>query len=73
MPLYQSEISPPKIRGLLVGMHGVLLCVGYAAASWVGVGCYFIEAAGVQWRIPLAIQCIFPLILACGVMFLPGK
>ena len=35
VPLYQSEISPPKIRGLLVGMHGVLLCVGYTLASWV--------------------------------------
>jgi MFS family permease len=22
VPLYQSEVSPPKIRGLLVGLHG---------------------------------------------------
>ena len=71
VPLYQSEISPPKIRGLLVGMHGVLLCVGYALASWVGVAFYFVHAAGAQWRIPLAIQCIFPLILAAGILALP--
>lgn len=71
VPLYQSEVSPPKIRGLLVGMHGVLLCVGYSIASWVGLGFYFVHAAGAQWRIPQAIQCLFPLALACGVLFLP--
>ena len=71
VPLYQSEISPPKIRGLLVGSHGVLLCVGYSIASWVGLGFYFVNASGAQWRIPLAIQCIFPLGLAAGVLFLP--
>lgn len=33
VPLYQSEISPPKIRGFLVGIHGVMLCLDYALAS----------------------------------------
>ncbi|KAH8655331.1 general substrate transporter [Xylariales sp. PMI_506] len=71
VPLYQSEISPPRVRGMLVGMHGVLLCVGYALASWVGFGFYFVNASGAQWRIPLAIQCLAPLILTAGVLFLP--
>lgn len=35
VPLYQSQIFPPKIRRFLVGVHGVMLCVGYALASWV--------------------------------------
>ncbi|KAF2651337.1 general substrate transporter [Lophiostoma macrostomum CBS 122681] len=71
VPLYQSEISPPAIRGLLVGMHGVLICVGYALASWIGLAFYFVNASGAQWRIPLAIQCLAPLALAAGVLFLP--
>jgi MFS family permease len=71
VPLYQSEISPPAIRGLLVGMHGVLICVGYAVASWIGLAFYFVNASGAQWRIPLAIQCLAPLALAAGVLFLP--
>lgn len=71
VPLYQSEIAPPRIRGLLVGMHGVLICVGYALASWIGLGFYFVHASGAQWRLPLAIQCLPPLFLALGVLFLP--
>jgi MFS family permease len=71
VPLYQSEIAPPRIRGWLVGMHGVLICVGYAAASWIGLGFYFVDASGAQWRLPLAIQCFPPLFLALGVLFLP--
>lgn len=71
VPLYQSEMAPPRIRGLLVGMHGVLICVGYAAASWIGLGFYFVNASGAQWRLPLAIQCLPPLLLSFGVLFVP--
>ncbi|KAK4889794.1 hypothetical protein LTR27_011411 [Elasticomyces elasticus] len=71
VPVYMSEISPPEVRGLLVGMHGVLICSGYALASWVGLGFYFVQAGGAQWRIPLAIQCLPPLLLTAGIMFLP--
>jgi MFS family permease len=30
-PLYQSEISPAKSRGLMVGSHGFVLCIGYVS------------------------------------------
>lgn len=53
-------------------MLRALLLLILDVMAQVGVGCYFIEATGAQWRIPLAIQCIFPLALACGIMFLPG-
>lgn len=71
VPLYQSELAPPKIRGLLVGTHGVMLCVGYSLASWLGVAFYFVQLQGAQWRIPLAIQAIFPLLLCSGVLKVP--
>lgn len=28
VPLYESEIAPAHHRGLLVGLHGVFLCIG---------------------------------------------
>ncbi|KAL7892222.1 MFS transporter [Trichoderma sp. TUCIM 5745] len=37
----------------------------------IGLAFYFVNASGAQWRLPLAIQCLPPLILAIGVPFLP--
>ncbi|KAI1628310.1 general substrate transporter [Exophiala viscosa] len=71
VPLYQSEISPPRIRGLLVGMHGTGIATGYCAASWIGFGFYFVNAKSTQWRMPLAIGALWPLLLGVGVMLIP--
>lgn len=71
VPLYQSEIAPPRIRGFLVGMHGVGICFGYLSSSWVGFAFYFVNAAAAQWRIPLAIQAFPPILLGIGVLFIP--
>ncbi|KAF5244824.1 hypothetical protein FANTH_7591 [Fusarium anthophilum] len=70
VPLYQSEMSPSHIRGLLVGIHGGMIGTGYALASYVVLGFYFVKASGAQWRIPLAIQRLPPLLLAVGILFL---
>ncbi|OKL56107.1 hypothetical protein UA08_08684 [Talaromyces atroroseus] len=71
VPLWQSEIAPPHARGLLVGLHGIFILVGYNIATWLGVGFFYVNAGGAQWRPPLAIQCLPPLILALGVPFIP--
>ncbi|KAK5045419.1 hypothetical protein LTR84_009283 [Exophiala bonariae] len=69
-PLYQSEVSPPGSRGLLVGLHGVLIGTGYAIAGWVGYACYPLEG-DIQWRLPLALQVVSPGILVLGTYFMP--
>ncbi|RFU26551.1 hypothetical protein B7463_g9784, partial [Scytalidium lignicola] len=71
VPLYQSEVSPPHSRGMMVGFHGICVTVGYAAASWAGFGFYFVNASGAQWRLPLAIQAIPALFCTVGILFLP--
>ncbi|KAJ9625455.1 hypothetical protein H2204_010317 [Knufia peltigerae] len=71
IPLWQTEVAPPRTRGFLVGLHGVFILFGYSLASWVGVGFFYVNAKGAQWRIPLAFQIIFPLLLASGILFLP--
>jgi MFS family permease len=71
VPLWQSEISSPATRGFLVGLHGVFLLCGYSFANWVGVGFYYVNASGKQWRMPLAIQCFTTLILLAVVMRMP--
>ncbi|KAM0713409.1 hypothetical protein Q7P37_010371 [Cladosporium fusiforme] len=71
VPIYQSEISPPKVRGRMVGSHGFLIVSGYAMAGWVGIGCFFVENDAVQWRLCLAIQILAPLLLLLGSPWMP--
>lgn len=33
VPLYQSEVSPVKIRGRMVGSHACLLVCGYVSST----------------------------------------
>lgn len=40
VPIYQSELSPAKQRGRMVGGHGILIVCGYAMAAWTGLGMY---------------------------------
>lgn len=72
VPLYLTEVAPPKIRGLVVGTTGIMIGFGYASASWIGFGFYFLDnSSGAQWRVPIAIQCVPALGLALSVLFLP--
>ncbi|KAJ6459470.1 general substrate transporter [Mycena vitilis] len=70
VPLYQSEISPPEIRGFLTGLTQFMISIGFLVANWVGYGCQFIRNDA-QWRVPLAVQ-IFPAtMLFLGMFILP--
>ncbi|OAA60346.1 General substrate transporter [Niveomyces insectorum RCEF 264] len=72
VPLYQSEVSPPHNRGLMVGFHGIMVTVGYFGSTWIGFGFYFVTGLnGAEWRIPLAIQAIPPLLCGAGIVYLP--
>ncbi|KAM5344574.1 hypothetical protein ACJ41O_013109 [Fusarium nematophilum] len=71
MPIYQSEISPAKVRGRMVGSHGFLMVMGYTMAGWAGYGCFFITKAALQWRLCLAFQIIAPLLLLSGSPWMP--
>ncbi|TVY46140.1 High-affinity glucose transporter [Lachnellula subtilissima] len=68
--LYMSEIAPKKVRGALVAGYqfcitiGILLanCVVYATQSRDDTGSY---------RIPIAVQFLWAIILGAGLFFLP--
>ncbi|GAB5590991.1 hypothetical protein Unana1_05891 [Umbelopsis nana] len=70
VPLYQSEISPPEIRGSLVALQQFAITVGILISFWIDYGTSTIDS-DVQWRLPLAIQLIIGLILGVGILFFP--
>ncbi|KAL4874356.1 putative hexose carrier protein [Aspergillus karnatakaensis] len=70
VPIYIAEVSPPKKRGMIVGLQGFMMAIGFFAANWIGYGGAF-ATGDAQWRIPLAMQIPIPLALAVGCIFVP--
>ncbi|VUC25263.1 unnamed protein product [Clonostachys rosea] len=75
-PLYNSELAPPEIRGMIVSMQQLATTIGIMVAYWIGYGTNYIGGTGegqseFAWRLPLIIQGIPAIILAIGVWFLP--
>ncbi|KAF2502955.1 general substrate transporter [Lophium mytilinum] len=70
-PLYVSEVSPPKSRGILLGMFTIGIGIGYSVCAWIGFATYYAKDKTVQWRTPLALACLTPAIICAGVFFIP--
>lgn len=70
VPLWVAELAPPRIRGVLVDVHTVLMMAGYAIACYVGLGFYFVQSPE-AWRGPIAIQMALPMVTLCGIYWLP--
>ncbi|KAI9743673.1 MAG: hypothetical protein M1818_002989 [Claussenomyces sp. TS43310] len=72
VPLWITELVPPKGRSILAGISGLFGVVGYITAAYVGVGFYYYKSTGSsQWRAPLALGCFPPLVLLLLMPWLP--
>ncbi|KAE9566810.1 High-affinity glucose transporter [Colletotrichum fructicola] len=69
IPMYASELSEARYRGVLSGLLQWMLSWGFFVAQWLGYGCSFNHTA-FSWRFPLAFQCVPGIILISGVYFL---
>ncbi|KAK4228127.1 general substrate transporter [Podospora fimiseda] len=69
-PVYQSEVSRHEQRGWQVCCQLTTMLVGLALAYWVNYGFYF-RPGEAQWRVPLALQCLFAGYILVMVPFLP--
>ena len=51
IPVWQSEMAPPKIRGFLVLFEGALITLGIMISYWINYGFFFVTNHGsFQWR-----------------------
>lgn len=68
--LYMSEVAPRKIRGAIVSAYQFAITVGLMLASCV---CYATQdqQGSEAYRIPIAIQFVWALVLAGGLLLLP--
>lgn len=68
VPLYVAELSPPAIRGRIVAIEQMILCLGELVAFWINYGFNFLEIDD-WWRIPLAIQILPAVVLGVGCWY----
>jgi sugar porter (SP) family MFS transporter len=68
--LYMSEIAPRKVRGAMVSGYQFCVCVGLLLASSVDYATQERNDSG-SYRIPIALQIAWALILGGGLFFLP--
>ncbi|KAL4752993.1 hypothetical protein BDW72DRAFT_201952 [Aspergillus terricola var. indicus] len=70
LPVFQAEIVPAEVRGLVVGTYQLSLTLGGVVINAV---CY--GTSGLTdnraWRIPLGLFYIVPAIIAASIFFLP--
>ena len=68
--LYMSEVAPRKVRGAIVSCYQFAITIGIMLASCVGYATHGRLDTG-AFRIPIAIQFLWALILATGLFLLP--
>jgi SP family sugar:H+ symporter-like MFS transporter len=63
--MYQSETSPKWVRGTIVGAYQLAITIGLFLAAIVNNGTQHRNDSG-SYRIPIAIQFLWSLILVTG-------
>ncbi|KAH7319378.1 general substrate transporter [Rhexocercosporidium sp. MPI-PUGE-AT-0058] len=70
IPLYQSETAPKWIRGAIVGAYQLAITIGLLIAAVVDNATKDRNDSG-SYRIPIAVQFAWAIILGTGLLFLP--
>ncbi|KAH7028800.1 general substrate transporter [Microdochium trichocladiopsis] len=72
VPIYCAELSPPPIRGRLVGIYELGWQIGGLVGFWINYGLTQTMAPShTQWIIPFAVQLIPSGLLFIGAFWLP--
>eukprot|EP00931_Biecheleriopsis_adriatica_P030840 TRINITY_DN1812_c0_g1_i10.p1 TRINITY_DN1812_c0_g1~~TRINITY_DN1812_c0_g1_i10.p1 ORF type:complete len:536 (-),score=91.00 TRINITY_DN1812_c0_g1_i10:132-1529(-) len=64
---YIAEISPPQMRGALVGIYQNNVCVGIVLAQLIN---YFVQNSVTGWRYSLGVQLAMGAVVLVGLFFL---
>ena len=74
VPIYLSEISAPESRGLIGGISGCGISFGTMMSNWVGFAGSYAPYGQMQWRLPLAIQIPWGVVMFAGLAtFMPNS
>ncbi|KAI0893823.1 general substrate transporter [Annulohypoxylon nitens] len=69
-PVWQTETSKVHNRGKLVMLEMGLNILGFSLSNWINYGMSFVGGA-IGWRLPLALQLVFCIVLFSTIPWLP--
>ena len=69
--VYSSELAPPALRGFFGGLNGVMILLGYSLSSYMGLAFFHASDPIVQWRTPLSLGLMPPMVMLLLLPTLP--
>ncbi|KAI1184058.1 general substrate transporter [Nemania serpens] len=77
IPIYNSEVAPPEVRGALVALQQLAITFGILISFWIDYGTNFIggttlgKQTDAAWLVPITLQLAPAAILFFGMIFMP--
>lgn len=71
IPVWTSEISPPRGRAILVGLHPVLISFGICIPRWIALPTSHGDISTLALKRQIWIGCTFPLLCYLSTWYLP--
>ncbi|GAA5898032.1 hypothetical protein JCM6882_003311 [Rhodosporidiobolus microsporus] len=72
IPTWHAECAKAHSRGLAVFIEAAMISTGTMLSYWIDLGFSFMESDA-SWRVPVALQCIFAVILNIMIVWLPDS
>ncbi|KAF9531545.1 general substrate transporter [Crepidotus variabilis] len=70
VPIYQSEVAAPSIRGRIVSLQQWSITWGILIQYFIQFGCSYIQGTA-SFRVPWGLQMIPAIVLSVGMLFFP--
>ncbi|KAI1432569.1 general substrate transporter [Xylaria sp. CBS 124048] len=77
IPIYNSEVAPPEVRGALVALQQLAISFGILISFWIDYGTNYIggttlgKQTDAAWLVPICLQLFPAVILFVGMLFMP--
>lgn len=77
VPIYNSEVAPPEVRGALVSLQQLAICFGIMISFWIDYGTNYMGGTTLEtqsegaWLTPICLQIAPALVLFFGMLFMP--
>lgn len=69
-PMYQAETAPRQVRGALISAYQLFITLGIFIAYCINFGTES-DVGSRQWKLPIGISFLWPVIMAIGILFFP--